>query len=138
VQIRDNYIHHLAETSSNPDDRHFDGISLLGGGDAVIDNNAIIMPVPSGGTAAVFMTTQQGDITNVTVTNNLLMGDASFTLYAIEEGGQMSGITITNNYVDRGIYGHMYIAGHTPVLSGNVLWNDGVEPTPAPVQAWQN
>jgi len=137
--ILNNYIHDLSEPSSNPDDRHFDGIALHGGGNTTIEGNAIIMPSPNGGTAAVFLTCQEGNTSNVKVHNNLLMGDASYTMYAVEEGkGTMSGIVITNNYIDKGIYGHILIDGHTPVQTGNVLWDEGVTATPAPVQAWKS
>jgi hypothetical protein len=139
VVIRGNYIHDLNEPSSNPDDRHFDGIALHGGGNSTIENNAIIMPPSNGGTAAVFITCQEGNTSNVTVNNNLLMGQPSYAMYAVEEGrGTMSGIVITNNYIDRGIYGHILIDGHTPVQTGNVLWNEGVDPTPAAVAAWKS
>ena len=56
--IKDNYIHDLADTSSNPDDRHFDGITLFGGGGNLIEHNTILLPDKEGGTAAVFIKTE--------------------------------------------------------------------------------
>ena len=51
----------LADTSSNPDARHFDGITFSGGQDgSVIEHNTISMPTRDGGTAAVFIKTEFG------------------------------------------------------------------------------
>ena len=90
------------------------------------------MPPQNGGTAAVFLAAQQGNISNVTVNNNLLAGEASYTLYAVEGNGQMTGIVITNNYIERGIYGYINVVGNTPTITNNVQWQEGVNPTPYP------
>ena len=87
LNISDNYIHDLAEASSDPDARHFDGINLFAGGNGtVIDHNTIAMPGTNtgGGTAAVFISAQFGNIDDVTVSNNLLYGGASYTVYVEE------------------------------------------------------
>ena len=80
MEIKDNYIHDLAETSSNPDDRHFDGIRAMTSG-LVIEHNTISLPPNAGGTAAVFIKNDLGPINGVQVTNNLMSGDPSYTVY---------------------------------------------------------
>src|SRR5882672_7999284 len=80
AEIRDNYIHDLADTSSNPDARHFDGIRAMVSG-AVIEHNTISMPTGAGGTAAVFIKTEFGPIDGITVKGNLMYGDPSYTMY---------------------------------------------------------
>jgi hypothetical protein len=82
LNISDNYIHDLADASSDPAARHFDGINLFQGGNGtVIDHNTISMPEGDGGTAAVFIKTEFGNIDDVTVSNNLMYGNASYTIY---------------------------------------------------------
>ena len=136
VNISDNYIHDLAEASSDPDARHFDGINLFAGGNGtVIDHNTIAMPGTNtgGGTAAVFISAQFGNINDVTVSNNLLYGGASYTVYVEETRGyQITNVSLTDNYVEKGQYGYYNIVGNTPVMSGNVTWWEGVDPTPYP------
>ena len=73
AEVKDNYIHDLADTSSNPDARHFDGITLFGGQNgSVIEHNTISMPTGAGGTAAVFIKTEFGAIDDIQVRNNLM------------------------------------------------------------------
>jgi len=133
--IKDNYIHDLADTSSDPDSRHFDGISLLGGGDTVIEHNAIIMPQKEGGTAAVFISAQQGNISNVKVLNNLLMGKASFTAYADNASGTVSDVVFDGNYIEKGIHGYILNSSGAQDTN-NVKWDATTLKAPAAVQVW--
>uniref|UniRef100_UPI0018DCE24C right-handed parallel beta-helix repeat-containing protein n=1 Tax=Bradyrhizobium sp. WSM1743 TaxID=318996 RepID=UPI0018DCE24C len=70
--VKDNYIHDLNDTSSDPAARHFDGIRAMVSG-ADIEHNTIMMPDRDGGTAAVFINTEYpdapGPIDNLQVKN---------------------------------------------------------------------
>ena len=91
------------------------------------------MPEGDGGTAAIFISAQTGNINDVTVSNNLLYGNASYTIYVEETRGyQITNVSVTDNYVEKGQYGYYDIVGNTPVMSGNVTWWEGVDPTPYP------
>ena len=141
VNISDNYIHDLAEASSDPDARHFDGINLFAGGNGtVIDHNTIAMPGTNtgGGTAAVFITAQFGNINDVTVSNNLLYGDPSYTVYVEETRGyQITNVSLTDNYVEKGQYGYYNIVGnhsdHVAATSrgGKVSTRRRIRPAPS-------
>jgi hypothetical protein len=133
AEVKDNFIHDLADTSSNPDDRHFDGITLFGGQNgSVIEHNTISMPTGSGGTAAVFIKTEFGAIDNVQVRNNLMTGDPSFTVYVESTTRPITNVTVENNYVEKGIYGYFNVANSTPIIRNNVQWNNNTDPTPYP------
>jgi Big-like domain-containing protein/parallel beta helix pectate lyase-like protein len=131
AEIKDNYIHDLADTSSNPDDRHFDGIRAMTS-NAVIEHNTIALPANAGGTAAVFIKTEWGAINNVQVKNNLMTGDPSYTVYVESTTSPITNVTIANNYVERGIYGYFNVVNSSPTLSNNVQWNNATDPTPYP------
>ena len=131
--VKDNYIHDLADASSDPAARHFDGITLFRGGDNLIEHNTILMPDPGGGTAAVFIKTEFGSINNVTVRNNLMTGDASYTMYVEDTAnGNITNVLVENNYIERGKYGYINVAGNDPTIRNNVQWQEGVNPTPYP------
>lgn len=137
--IRHNYIHDLAELSQDIADRHFDGIVCLiaAGKDSIIHHNAIVMPTPQGGTAAVFLSTQfgPGQMTNVSVTDNLMLGAPSFAGYAESSTYGMSGVVYDGNYMQRGDYDYILnTSGATDTR--NTKWIGGVDPTPQPVLDW--
>jgi hypothetical protein len=131
AEIRDNYIHDLAETSSNPDDRHFDGIRAMTSG-AVIEHNTIMMPTGGGGTAAIFIKSEWGPIDGVQVKNNLMTGDPSYTLYVESTTSPITNVTVENNYVERGIYGYFNVQNSTPMIRNNVQWDNKKSPIPYP------
>jgi hypothetical protein len=134
--VRDNYIHDLADTSSNPDARHFDGITVFGGQNgSVIEHNTISMPTGSGGTAAVFIKTEFGSIDNIQVRNNLMTGDPSYTVYVESTTRPITNVTVENNYVEKGIYGYFYVTNSTPILRNNVQWNNNTDATPYPTSS---
>ncbi len=133
AEVKDNFIHDLADTSSNPDDRHFDGITVFGGQNgSVIEHNTISMPTGSGGTAAVFIKTEFGSIDNVQVRNNLMTGDPSYTVYVESTTRPITNVTVENNYVERGIYGYFNVVNSTPIIRNNVQWDNQKNPIPYP------
>jgi hypothetical protein len=133
AEIRDNYIHDLADTSSNPDDRHFDGIRVAGGQDgSVIEHNTISMPTGAGGTAAIFIKTEYGAIDGITVKGNLMYGDPSYTMYVESTTSPITNVTIEDNYVERGIYGYFNVVKSTPTMKNNVQWDNQKNPIPYP------
>ncbi|MBX3596104.1 MAG: right-handed parallel beta-helix repeat-containing protein [Rhizobiaceae bacterium] len=134
--VEDNYIHDLAEESSHPDHRHFDGIANLGASNGVIRRNAIVMPPKDGGTAAVFLAAQQANISNVKVLNNLLTGEASYAAYADKSHGRMTDVVYDGNYIERGIHGFILNTSGAKDTN-NVKWNDKTQTAPAPVLAWR-
>jgi hypothetical protein len=133
AEVRDNYIHNLADTSSNPDDRHFDGITLFGGQDgSVIEHNTISMPTGSGGTAAVFIKTEFGPIDGVLVKDNLMYGDPSYAVYVESTTRRITNVTVENNYVERGYYGYFNVVNSTPIIRNNIQWDNQKNPIPYP------
>ena len=62
----------------------------------------------------------------------LLTVNASYTLYSEAASGHTVSGVVTNNYIERGLYGYVTFVGNNPVYTGNVLWNEGVVPTPYP------
>lgn len=137
MTVRGNYIHDLAETSSNPDKRHFDGIQNLGASGFLYENNAIEMPPSEGGTASIFVSGQNGTINGGKIINNLCTGEPAYQVYIEKSRRGVSNVEITNNYIENGIYGP--IANDAGAKeSGNVTWNDKQPATvPAPVKAWR-
>jgi hypothetical protein len=138
-QIYGNYIHDLQEPSPDPADRHFDGITFFSGFDSVIENNAIV-DITSG-TACIFVANRFGNIGNILIKNNLMMGNPAYTLYFEDYGGwTITGTTVQDNYIEWGIYGSTYFqTAATPSQSNNTTWNSapqGTDPIPAAVQTW--
>ncbi len=135
--VKDNYIHDLYDTSSNIDDRHFDGIAILDGNanGSLIQHNAIHMPTPQGGTASTFISGQYGKPENITVNNNLMLGTPSYPAYAEASTYGVNNIAYTNNYMKRGDYGYILNTGTATTDTGNVKFDGTV---PAEVTAWIN
>lgn len=118
--IEGNYIHDL-KASGSP---HYDGIQIDGGqSDVVIRHNTVINP--HGQTAAVMIDNYFGPVSNVLVTDNLLVG-GGYTVYSDAQftGGSLSNIQITNNHIGGGYYGDLNANKSSPVYTGNV--RDGV------------
>ncbi len=133
---RDNYIHDLAEASSDPDQRHFDGIALHGGTGSQFLHNAFHV---SEGTASTFITTKFGDTSNILVEDNLMVGrGVGYHGYAENDNSgtyTMSNITYNRNHIQKGIYGYILTSGG----GNNVIDTNNVKfdaTTPAEVQAW--
>jgi hypothetical protein len=116
--VRGNYIHDLADTG------HPDGIPLHGGqSNVLIENNTVI----GIGNGDVYITNDFGSISNVTINHNYLGGDPVigppvFTVFVVggkSGGGTISGISITDNYVEMGTYGYIEIDQASATASGN-------------------
>jgi hypothetical protein len=125
--VKGNYIHDLASGAVDP---HYDGISVQGRQDGVlIEGNTI----DSRGTSNIIIKTDFGDISNVTVTDNLLIGDAGFNVYSYggENGYKTSNINITNNHIEMGNYDYYYIRDSNPNISGNIEYANNQAPQPS-------
>lgn len=133
--VEKNYIHDLYERKTDADSRHFDGIAMLAGKGTIIQGNAIIMPPQNGGTAATFIASQQGAVSNVKVLNNLLMGKPSYTAYAAKEKYAMTGVVYDGNHIEKGIYGWILNSSGAQDTN-NVKWNNTSD-EPAEVKKWK-
>jgi Ca2+-binding RTX toxin-like protein len=124
--VKGNYIHDLLDGGRDP---HYDGISVQGGQKGVlIEGNTVI----GRDTSDIFIKNDFGPISDVTVKGNLLLGDAGYTIYVDgrASGGAITGVNISNNYVEKGFYGHYSVDKSSPVISGNVEFANGATPNP--------
>lgn len=131
---RDNFIHRLADTSSNPDQRHFDGIALHGGSGSQFIHNAFHV---AEGTASTFITTKFGNTSDILVEDNLMVGaGVGYHGYAENDNGNtISNIVYNRNHIQRGLYGYILsTGGGTAALTdtNNVKFTT----IPSEVQAW--
>ncbi len=117
--IQDNYIHDLYRK----DGGHYDGIQMDGGFSHVkVLHNTIIND--KGQTSAIMIDGYWGDISDIVVDNNLLVG-GDYTIYAtgVNVRGSVTDIQITNNHLGKGTYGYTIFEQAGVTASGNV--NDG-------------
>ncbi|TPI50231.1 right-handed parallel beta-helix repeat-containing protein [Mesorhizobium sp. B2-9-1] len=135
--IKGNYIHDLQAGGADP---HYDGIQLGGHpkvqANVLIENNTII----GRDNADVWITNDFGSINGIKVNHNQLLGKASgtgpnvslpvFTVYVdgAKPNGTISGITITNNVIQRGVYGFIDIDS-----ASNVTGSGNVDPFDSPI-----
>jgi len=129
--VRDNYVHDLFYGSSDP---HYDGITALGGQDHVlIEHNTTSVPQDHG-TASILIQNTFGPVNDVTVRDNLMYGDPSYTLYVdgSRTGGPITNVVVENNYAEKGYYGYFSVTNASPIIQNNVQWQEGVDPTPYP------
>jgi pectate lyase len=121
--VRDNYIHDLLGGQADP---HYDGVTCLGRQNhVVIDHNTFIVPGDHG-TASVLIGTNFGPINDVLVSNNLMRGKPSYTVYsATDNPGQISNVRFVDNVMERGAYGYAVIAGNTVVWTNNKDFTTG-------------
>lgn len=115
--IKGNYIHDLKAPGTDP---HYDGIQVFGGQNGVlIEDNTII----ASDTSDVFISNIFGSVSNVTVNHNYLAGSVGINIYV--EGnrgnGTTTGVSLTNNTMEKGYYGYYSIVQSNPTLSGNIL-----------------
>jgi Right handed beta helix region len=121
--IKSNYIHDLLA----PGDPHYDGIAAQGGeggeGNILIEGNTVI----GRDTSDIFIKNDFGPIFNVTVNNNYLGGDPGFNIYVDgrASGGPITGVTITNNHMQKGHWGYIAIDKSAPAVSGNIMFTGG-------------
>lgn len=126
--VRDNYIHDLQDSGNDP---HYDGISVQGGQNGVlIEHNT----VEARDTSCIFIKNDFGPINNIMVRDNLLYSDeeqeTAATIYVY--GPNTTNVSILNNYVEKGFWFYYAIDNANPTISGNIEWEEGVDPTPYP------
>jgi len=120
--INSNYVHGLQATGSDP---HYDGIPLHGTqSNVTISGNTVI----GRDNSAVYLTNDFGSISNVTVSDNYLGVEPSakpvYTVYIDGRkpgGGTITGIFLTNNQIEEGIFDWISIDDATVTVSGNTL-----------------
>lgn len=123
--IEGNYIHDL-KASGSP---HYDGIQIDGGqSDTIVRHNTVINDYTQ--TAAVMIDNYFGPVTNILVTDNLLVG-GGYTIYSDGQfnGGPMTGVEITNNRVGGGYWGDLNANSTSPVYTGNVRDGEAIVAT---------
>jgi len=122
--VKGNYIHDLQAAGSDP---HYDGISVQGGQNGVlIEGNTI----EGRDTSDIFIKNDFGPISNVTVKGNYLIGEPAYMIYVDgrASGGAITNIQISGNYLEKGLYGLYSVDKSSPVITGNVVLNDGQLP----------
>src|SRR5262245_31366828 len=96
--VRDNYIHDLNDNFGDP---HLDGIAVQGGQNHVlIEHNT----VSGWDTSDIFIKNDFGPINDITVRNNLLIGDPKHgdpasAVYVY--GPNTTNVTVANNYMEK-------------------------------------
>jgi hypothetical protein len=145
--VKDNYIHDI--NSIDPA-AHLDGIFLgeANAGHVQIEHNTI----QAWDTSDIIIKNDFGSINDVTVTNNLLLGDQGQTVkggpwydpsgrpaYAVyvygsgnAAGTTTTNVSVTNNYIEKGLYGYIATDKASPTISGNIEWDNTKDSTPYP------
>lgn len=122
--VKGNYIHDLQDGGSGP---HYDGISVQGGQDGVlIQDNTVV----GRDTSDVFIKDDFGPINDITVDHNLLIGSPGYNVYVDGrgDGGPITNVSITDNYVQEGFYGTYAVQQASPTISGNIEFAKGEVP----------
>ncbi len=123
--VKGNYIHDLKA----PGEPHYDGVAMHGGqSNVLVEGNTI-----SGtDTSDVFIKNDFGPISNVKVNNNYLIGNPGYMVYvdARASGGAITGVSITNNQWEKGVYGYYAVESSNVTVSGNVALKPGQVPPP--------
>lgn len=120
--VRDNYIHDLVNTGPDP---HFDAVTVLGGQHhVIIEHNSMSAPA-AGGTSCILTANTFGPLDDILINNNKLLGQPSYITYFTN----CTNARFTNNYIERGAYGYLWIDNANPTVTGNYAWNNG-NPTP--------
>lgn len=123
--VQDNYIHCLRRTNKDP---HFDGIQMTGGKSVEIRGNTVVNGHLQ--TAAIGIGNTFGDLSNITIRNNRLIGGG----YTVQVDGRKGGgvldsasIKITDNEIGGGRWGDFAMWDSKPLVSGNIkLRIDGI------------
>jgi hypothetical protein len=133
--VRDNYIHDLNDNFGDP---HLDGICLQGGQNHVlIEHNT----VSGWDTSDIFIKYEPGldwgSINDITVRNNLLIGDPKHGEMALASdvyvyGPNTTNVTVENNYMEKPISDYVAVSNANPTMSGNVFWDNRTDATPYP------
>ncbi len=115
--VQGNYIHGLRNTGTDP---HYDGIQMTSGKNIDIIGNTIINDHDQ--TAAIGMGNTFGDLSDITIDGNRLVG-GGYTVYldGRKGGGTVddASIKITNNQIGGGHWGDFALYDEKPVVHGN-------------------
>ena len=120
----------LHSFSSTDNECHYDGIQILGGKNGIIKHNSVILLQAQ--TSAIGLWTDFGDVSNVSVENNIV-GGGGYTLYLVEsEGRHLSHIRFSNNEISQvfsktgGYWGAWYPSPALDVVErSNTRYADG-------------
>jgi hypothetical protein len=130
--IEANWIHGIAVPGlhSAP---HADGIQMTKGSNVVIRGNFIDIPIDSGmasSNSAIFLKSDMGPISNITIENNWLNG-GNYTIYSLAANGNgaPTGVRVVNNRFGRDYRYALSSFGGPVTTSGNV-WDDTGAPAP--------
>ncbi|SDG37937.1 hypothetical protein SAMN05216338_100192 [Bradyrhizobium sp. Rc2d] len=127
--VKGNYIHDLNDNFGDP---HYDGIALQGGqNNVLVEHNTVI----GRDTSDIFIKNDFGPISNVTVTDNLLLGDPKYGVPASDVyvyGPDTTNVTVSNNYMQKPYWDYVAVSNANPTISGNVEWDNSTDPTPYP------
>ncbi|KQO76271.1 right-handed parallel beta-helix repeat-containing protein [Rhizobium sp. Leaf262] len=129
-RVQGNYIHCLRSTNTDP---HYDGVQMTGGTNVEISGNTIINGHSQ--TSAVGIGNTFGILSDITITNNRLLGGG----YTVQVDGRKGGgaldsasIRITGNQIGGGRWGDFAIWDSKPIVSGNInKGTDGIEEVPS-------
>lgn len=121
--VKGNYIHNLENSGSDP---HYDGIQAYGGQNGLlIEGNTIL----ARDTSSIFIANLYGAVNNVKVNDNYIAGaDVQLRVEGTKSSSPITGVSITNNYVEKGYYGYYNIEKASPTMSGNVEFLKGTLP----------
>lgn len=121
--VKGNFIHDLAAPGSDP---HYDGLQVYGGQDGVlIEDNTIL----ADDTSEIFLANLWGPLKNITINHNFCSGaDINIRVEGNKGPYEVSGISITNNYLAEGHWGHFNIVNASVFMQGNVLLPGGSLP----------
>jgi hypothetical protein len=124
--IEANWVHGLAVPGLHPGP-HADGIQMTKGSNVVIRGNFIDVPIDSGmasSNSCIFLKTDMGPISNVTIEGNWLNG-GNYTIYSLAANGNgaPTGVTVANNRFGRD-YRYALASFGGPVASSGNVWDD--------------
>src|SRR5579871_2306349 len=108
---------------------HADAIWVSGTNAPVTITNNFIDETPSanastGANSAVRITTESGNTTNVTITDNYMLGGNYPVEVGLGANGVFTNVNVSNNYVGFGLYGNFYPGNITGVTeTGNVVFD---------------
>lgn len=118
--VKGNYIHNLENSGADP---HYDGIQVYGGQNGVlIEDNTVL----ARDTSSIFIANLYGAVNNVKVNHNYLAGaDIALRVEGTKSSNPITGVSITNNYVEKGYWGYYVIEKASPAMSGNIEFLPG-------------
>ncbi|MBX2856044.1 MAG: hypothetical protein KTR21_13720 [Rhodobacteraceae bacterium] len=122
--IENNWIHHLGRGEG----AHADGVQVVSGSNFTIRDNYFDMPItdpaPYKTNAAIFMTTNNNEITDVVIDGNIMNG-GNYTLVVDDKDrghGAPSEVTITNN-----VFGPDYRYGTSNINAVGLVEENNIE-----------